>query len=62
MPPEILKQFQATGGQAGIGLSRMRERVKELNGAMEIRADSEGTIVRVTVPVLSKGKQQAYGV
>jgi PAS domain S-box-containing protein len=62
MPPEILKQFQATGGQAGIGLSGMRERVKELNGAMEIRSDSEGTIVRVTVPVVSKAKQQAYGV
>jgi signal transduction histidine kinase len=47
MPPQTLEQFQKTGGQTGIGLSGMRERVNELNGVMEIRSDSKGTIVRV---------------
>jgi len=60
MPPEVLERFQKVGGQGGIGLSGMRERVNELNGVMEIRSDSQGTLVRVTVPIPSKTKQQAY--
>jgi signal transduction histidine kinase len=46
--------------QHWFGWSGMRERVNELNGVMEIRSDSQGTLVRVTVPIPSKTKQQAY--
>jgi len=54
MPSEILELFQKTGGQAGIGLSGMRERVLEVRGGLEISSDSHGTLVSITVPVSSK--------
>ena len=54
MATEILERFQKTGGQAGIGLSGMRERVKEADGVTEIRSDDEGTLVKVVIPVSSK--------
>jgi two-component system, NarL family, sensor kinase len=38
------------GGQAGVGLAGMRERLRELNGQLEIESDSTGTNVRATVP------------
>jgi len=56
MPSETLDLFQKRGGQAGIGLSGMRERVNQLEGRLEIRSDSEGTLVRVVIPVSSKFK------
>jgi signal transduction histidine kinase len=34
----------------GVGISSMQERVRQMGGRMEIKSDSEGTTVRVTVP------------
>jgi PAS domain S-box-containing protein len=35
----------------GVGVSGVRERVKQLGGQMEIESDSQGTTIRVTVPI-----------
>jgi len=35
----------------GVGISSMNERVKQIGGRMEIKSGSEGTTVRVTVPI-----------
>jgi PAS domain S-box-containing protein len=51
MPAQVLEQFQKTGGHTGVGLSGMRERVNELSGSLEIRSDSQGTLVSATVPI-----------
>jgi signal transduction histidine kinase len=51
IPPELLKRFQKTGGETGVGLSGMRERVNELGGRLQRHSDSQGTLVSVTLPV-----------
>jgi signal transduction histidine kinase len=51
--PEVLERFQNTGTQTGVGLSGMRERVTECGGRLEIRSESQNTIVSVTIPLNS---------
>jgi PAS domain S-box-containing protein len=51
MPAELLQRIQETGGETGVGLSGMRERMSELGGRLEIRSGSQGTLVRVVVPI-----------
>jgi PAS domain S-box-containing protein len=38
----------------GVGISGMRERVKDLGGTLEIRSSNEGTVVRATIPAISR--------
>jgi two-component system, NarL family, sensor kinase len=38
-------------GLVGVGLRGMRERVKAFGGELEISSDSQGTIVRATIPI-----------
>jgi signal transduction histidine kinase len=40
----------SNGGAMGVGLRGMRERVKQLGGAMEIRSSSSGTVVTAILP------------
>jgi PAS domain S-box-containing protein len=47
---ELLERFQRTGTQTGVGLSGMSERVNECGGRLEIRSDSQNTIVSATIP------------
>jgi len=54
MPSDLLERIQTTGGQTGVGLSGMRERVSEMGGRLEIRSDSQGTLVSVMIPISSK--------
>jgi signal transduction histidine kinase len=50
IPPRIMQQFQR-GGAAGIGLAGMRERVAELQGALEVESTpGAGTRIRATLP------------
>jgi signal transduction histidine kinase len=49
IPAEILSQFQSAGA-SGVGLASMNERVRELQGLLQVESD-HGTMVRATVPV-----------
>jgi signal transduction histidine kinase len=51
IPAEKLKHFEADGTQVGVGLTGMRERVREQNGHFEIYSDQTGTEVLVTIPL-----------
>ena len=51
IPPESLKAFQSNGTNLGIGLSGMRERVRELAGHLEIQSDRSGTLIAATFPL-----------
>jgi PAS domain S-box-containing protein len=51
MPADILNRFQKTGERAGVGLSGIRERVKELGGRVEIKSDRDGTLLSVVLPL-----------
>jgi signal transduction histidine kinase len=45
-------------GNVGVGIARMRERVRELGGSIEIRSDETGTILVVSIPAASANAEQ----
>jgi PAS domain S-box-containing protein len=51
MAPEFIAQLMAGTGALGVGLAGIRERLKQIHGALEIESSREGTIVRASVPV-----------
>jgi signal transduction histidine kinase len=50
IPKETLDRFH-TSSTSGVGLAGMRERIRELGGTFDVESSSEGTCVRVVVPV-----------
>lgn len=52
IPPEMLSRFHETGLGMGVGLTGMRERVRELGGNLELNSSTSGTILRVRVPIV----------
>jgi two-component system, NarL family, sensor kinase len=53
VPREVLDRFWKTGN-VGVGLAGIRERLKELNGVLEIESSLEGTLLKATIPVNAK--------
>ena len=49
-----LARFNRDGTGMGVGLTGMRERVRDLAGSFEIRSSSGGTLVKISVPVSRK--------
>jgi signal transduction histidine kinase len=49
VPREILDRFWRTGN-VGVGLAGIRERLKELEGSLEIESNLDGTLLRATIP------------
>jgi len=49
--PEDLHRKFISGETAGVGLRSMRERVRKLDGRMEIQSDRRGTAVTVMLPL-----------
>ena len=54
IPEDRLLHFHASGGNSGVGVTGMRERVRELGGQFEISSRNTGTTVRVLLPVASR--------
>ena len=52
IPAEILKNMEEGGGNMGVGIGGMRERARQLGGAISIRRANPGTAVEVSLPVL----------
>ena len=50
---ERLRRFNASPGAAGVGITGMRERVRELGGRLEIHSRQTGTTVSVALPMLN---------
>ena len=55
IPPEKLNNFKSNGAHGGVGLTGMRERVREHGGKFEIHSSETGTTVQVTIPL--EGRQ-----
>ena len=53
VPPAVIDRFHRTGTGSGVGLSGIRERVKELGGDFTIESTDAGTTLRSTVPLRS---------
>lgn len=51
IPDEILATLNSSGGQLGVGIRGMRERVRQLGGWLQIRSQPSGTKILVTLPV-----------
>ena len=54
--PERLAAFELTGSGMGVGLSGMRERVRELGGNFKIESSPKGTCLTATLSTLGKDK------
>jgi signal transduction histidine kinase len=48
---ERLRLLHGATAKTGVGLAGMRERVRELNGSLEIESDGRGTTLRAIVPL-----------
>ncbi len=53
IPQELLSAFRTRGTSLGIGLTGMRERVRELGGHLDIQSSAAGTQISLTVPLTS---------
>jgi signal transduction histidine kinase len=60
VPREVLDRFWKTG-TVGVGLAGIRERLKELGGTLEIESNSEGTLLKSTIPAPSSDESQSDG-
>ena len=49
IPEELLSAFQTKGMSSGVGLTGMRERVRELGGQLDVQSDSSGTLISMTL-------------
>jgi signal transduction histidine kinase len=51
IPEERLRHLNTSADKAGVGITGMRERVRELGGTLEIRSLSRGTSVSAVLPL-----------
>jgi signal transduction histidine kinase len=49
----VLERFESGTGDLGLGISGMRERVRELGGKLEVQSDSAGTLIVASLPVIA---------
>ena len=48
---EVLERFRTSGNGVGLGLAGVRERLREVDGNLELSSTSDGTILRVSLLV-----------
>jgi len=51
IPQERLRHFKISGNGVGVGLAGIHERLREVGGTLDISSSSDGTILRVSLPV-----------
>jgi signal transduction histidine kinase len=61
VPREVLDRFWRTGN-VGVGLAGIRERLKELEGSLEIESNLDGTLLRATIPTCATDGLEAEDV
>ena len=49
--PEVLENFRTSGNGVGIGLAGIRERLREVDGKLDLSSTEDGTILRVSLLV-----------
>lgn len=56
IPAEMLAEIQ--GRRTGVGITGMRERVRHLNGTIDIQSNANGTKISVTLPAIVPSEAQ----
>ena len=51
IPQEVLESFKTSGNGAGVGLAGIRERLREVDGKLDLSSSGDGTVLRVNLPV-----------
>lgn len=59
IPEEHLHRFNTSANKSGVGITGMRERVRELGGTLQIRSQNPGTSVSVILPVVQRPSESA---
>jgi signal transduction histidine kinase len=49
IPHEILQSFKNSGNGVGVGLAGIRERLREVDGKLDLSSTGDGTILRVSL-------------
>jgi PAS domain S-box-containing protein len=53
---EVLENFKASGNGVGLGLAGIRERLREVDGKLDLSSTTDGTILRVSLLVTNTSK------
>lgn len=51
IPCEVLEHNSNSGALIGVGIAGMRERVRQLNGSLEIESSHRGTTIKIMLPI-----------
>jgi PAS domain S-box-containing protein len=51
IPHEVLENFKTSGNALGVGLAGIRERLREVDGKLDLSSSGDGTILRVSLLV-----------
>ncbi len=51
IPDDILAALKSSGGQLGVGIRGMKERIRQLGGWLQIRSQRGGTAIIVSLPI-----------
>jgi len=60
IPREVLAALNSSGGQLGVGIRGMRERVRQLGGRLQIKSGASGTTITSSLP-LEQHEQRGSG-
>jgi PAS domain S-box-containing protein len=53
---DTLESFNTLGNGVGVGLAGIRERVREVDGKLDLASTADGTVLRVSVPLADRGE------
>jgi PAS domain S-box-containing protein len=56
IPEKTLESFRITGNGVGVGLTGIRERLREVDGKLDISSSTDGTILRISLLVSNMRK------
>jgi signal transduction histidine kinase len=54
IPKETLEKFKRSGTNVGVGLAGIRERLKELDGRLDIHSNKKGTSLKAMIPIAER--------
>jgi len=51
IPQEVLESFKTSGNGTGVGLAGIRERLREVDGQLDLSSSGDGTVLQVSLLV-----------